>query len=152
MAWPIARAQEPTTDGYVTRKEYEELKTQLLAMKKELDALKKEKGEERVKSHAVADINKEVAPKQENAESQASADMHKEVTTTTTPSVAELEASLLGTTKILIAGWAEGMFEARNGNVSTFSASFNPIFLWEMTPKLLFDSRLEIEPSGGGTN
>src|SRR6266516_1021224 len=78
--------------------------------------------------------------------------MHKEVTTTTTSSVAELEASLLGTTKILIAGWAEGMFEARNGNVSTFSASFNPIFLWELTPKILFDSRLEIEPSGGGTN
>src|SRR6266516_900643 len=78
--------------------------------------------------------------------------MHKEVTTTTTPSVAELEASLLGTTKILIAGWAEGMFEARNGKVSTFSASFNPIFLWELTPKILFDGRLEIEPSGGGTN
>ena len=44
------------------------------------------------------------------------------------------------------------MFEARNGQVSTFSASFNPIFLWELTPKLLFDGRLEIEPSGGGTN
>ncbi len=155
-ACPIARAQEPTTDGYVTRKEYEELRAQMLAMKKELDALKQEKGagpkQESVEGHAVADVHKQVAPKQENAESQARADMHKEVTTTTTPSVAELEASLLGTTKILIAGWAEGMFEARNGNVSTFSASFNPIFLWEMTPKLLFDSRLEIEPSGGGTN
>ena len=39
----MARAQDTTTDGYVTRKEYEELKDQLLAMKKELDALKKEK-------------------------------------------------------------------------------------------------------------
>ena len=46
----------------------------------------------------------------------------------------------------------EGAFEARNGQVSTFSASFNPIFLWELAPKLLLDSRLEIEPSGGGTN
>ena len=44
------------------------------------------------------------------------------------------------------------MFEARNGSVSTFSASLNPIFLWELTPKILFDGRLEIEPSGGGTN
>ncbi len=149
---PVARAQDTTTDGYVTRKEYEELKTQLLAMKKELDALKKEKGQESVKSHAVADVDKEVGPKQENTESQARGDIHKEVTAGGPSSVAELEASLLGTTKILIAGWAEGMFEARNGNVSTFSASFNPIFLWEMTPKLLFDSRLEIEPSGGGTN
>jgi hypothetical protein len=156
LASPVARAQDTATDGYVTRKEYEELKIQMLAMKKELDALKQEKGavskQESVESHAVADVHRQVAPKQENAESQASADMHKEVTTTTTPSAAELEASLLGTTKFLVAGWAEGMFEARNGNVSTFSASFNPIFLWELTPKILFDSRLEIEPSGGGTN
>jgi len=151
----VARAQDTTTDGYVTRKEYEELKTQMLAMKKELDALKQEKGavskQESVQSHAVADVDKEVGPKQENTESQAAGDMHKEVTASG-PSVAELESSLLGTTKILIAGWAEGMYEQRNAQVSTFSASFNPIFLWEMTPKLLFDSRLEIEPSGGGTN
>ena len=39
-ASPVARAQDATTDGYVTRKEYEELKAQLLAMKKELDAIK----------------------------------------------------------------------------------------------------------------
>ena len=43
IASPMTRAQDTTTDGYVTRKEYEELKDQLLAMKKELDALKKEK-------------------------------------------------------------------------------------------------------------
>ena len=43
IASPVGRAQDTTTDGYVTRKEYEELKDQLLAMKKELDALKKEK-------------------------------------------------------------------------------------------------------------
>jgi hypothetical protein len=136
MASPVARAQDPATDGYVTRKEYEELKVQMLAMKKELDALKKERA---------------MAPKQESVERQAVAETHKQVATEAPP-IAEAEGSLLGTTKFLLAGWAEGMFEARNGQVSTFSASFNPIFLWELTPKLLFDSRLEIEPSGGGTN
>jgi hypothetical protein len=136
MASPVARAQDPATDGYVTRKEYEELKAQMLAMKKELEALKK-----------VA------PPKQESAESRAvAADMHKEVAPEAAPPVVESEGPLLGTTKFYLAGWAEGMFEARNGSVSTFSASFNPIFLWELTPKLLFESRLEIEPSGGGTN
>jgi len=134
---PAARAQNATTDGYVTREEYEELKAQMLAMKKELDAIKKEKG---------------AAPKQESAEGQAVADMHKEVAPEAAPPVVEPEGPMLGTTKFYIAGWAEGMFEARNGNVSTFSASFNPIFLWELTPKLLFESRLEIEPSGSGTN
>ncbi len=136
-ASPVARAQDATTDGYVTRKEYEELKAQLLAMKKELDAIKKEKG---------------AVPKQERAEGQAVADTNKEVAPEVAPPVVEPEGPMLGTTKFYIAGWAEGMFEARNGNVSTFSASFNPIFLWELTPKLLFESRLEIEPSGAGTN
>jgi hypothetical protein len=156
IASPAARAQEPTTDGYVTRKEYEELKAQMLAMKKELEALKKEKGEvsrqESAESHAVANVHKEVALKQENAERQAGEEMHKEVTANAAPSVAELEASLLGTTKFLLAGWAEAMYEQRNGQASTFSASFNPLFLWELTPKILFDGRLEIQPSGGGTN
>src|SRR5947209_1254802 len=133
VASPVARAQDATTDGYVTRKEYEELKAQMLAMKKELDAIKKEKG---------------AIPKQESAEGQAIVDMHKEVA----PPVVEPEGPMLGTTKFYLAGWAEGMFEARNGSVSTFSASFNPIFLWELSPKLLFESRLEIEPSGSGTN
>src|SRR6266481_5308398 len=156
IASPVAQAQEPTTDGYVTRKEYEELKAQMLAMKKELEDLKKEKGEvskqERLESHAVADVQKQVAPKQQTAESQVTADTHKEVVPEAAPSLAELEASLLGTTKFLLAGWAEAMYEQRNGRVSTFSASFNPLFLWELTPKILFDGRLEIEPSGGGTN
>ena len=151
-----ARGQDPATDGYVTRKEYEELKDQMLAMKKELDALKKEKGQvskhETAESHAVVDAHKEVAPTPGNSQSTAEADTHKEVASKSVPSLAELEASLFGTTKFLIAGWAEAMYEQRNGQVSTFSASFNPIFLWELTPKLLFDSRLEIEPSGGGTN
>jgi ABC-type taurine transport system substrate-binding protein len=43
IASPVAQAEEPTMDGYVTRKEYEELKAQMLAMKQQLDALKKER-------------------------------------------------------------------------------------------------------------
>jgi hypothetical protein len=136
MASPIAYAEDATTDGYVTRKEYEELKAQMLAMKKKLEALENEKGPAR---------------KQESVEGQAVADVHKQVAPEVPLPLVQPEG-LLGTTKFILAGWAEGMFEARNGSVSTFSASFNPIFLWELTPKILFDGRLEIEPSGGGTN
>jgi hypothetical protein len=153
---PASRAEETPTDGYVTRKEYEELKATMLAMKKELDALKNEKQaasrQEGVETHSVAETHKEVAGRQENIQGESLGATHKEVAAHVGHSVAELEASLFGTTKFLLAGWAEGMFEARNGQVSTFSASFNPIFLWELTPKILFDGRLEIEPSGGGTN
>jgi hypothetical protein len=134
-------AQDAPPDGYVTRREYEELKAQMLAMKKELDAIKKE--------------TEAAAPKEDRVENRAVADVPKQVTPEAPPQVplpAVQPEGLLGTTKFLLAGWADGMFEARNGQVSTFSASFNPIFLWELTSKLLFDSRLEIEPSGSGTN
>ena len=151
MAPAALRGQDEKPDGYVTRKEYEELKTQLLAMKKELDTLKKEREvaprQKDRESQSVAGT----APKRETAEGQAIADVHKQVAPEVTLPVVQPEG-LLGTTKFLLAGWADGMFEARNGQVSTFSASFDPIFLWELTPKILFDSRLEIDPSGGGTN
>src|SRR4029077_5353547 len=147
-----ARAEATTTDGYVTRKEYDELKAQLLAMKKELDVLKKERAGAPKRESSEGQAVASSAPKQEGPEAQTVGDLHKEVTSGVSRPVVESVGSLLGTTKFLLAGWAEGMFEARNGQVSTFSASFNPIFLWELTPKLLFDGRLEIEPSGGGTN
>jgi len=135
------RAEDATPDGYVTRKEYEELKAQLLSMKKELEAIKKQ--------------GENAAPKQHKTEDRSVVDAHKQVAPEAAPEVtipAMQPEGLLGTTRFLLAGWADGMFEARNGNVSTFSASFDPIFLWELTPKILFDSRLEIDPSGGGTN
>jgi hypothetical protein len=160
LASPVVRAQGEATDGYVTRKEYDELKAQMLAMKKELDTIKKEREaaprRESSESQAVAST----ASKQESPQNQTVSDTHKQVTSETAPPRNHREIALpsiqpeglLGTTKFLLAGWAEGMYEQRNGQVSTFSASFNPIFLWELTPKILFDSRLEIEPSGGGTN
>ncbi len=131
----VSRAQSEATDGYVTRKEYEELKAQLVAMKKELDALKKERAvapkQEGRESQAVVDTT----PKQESTEGQPVADVHKQLAPEVPLPLVQPEG-LLGTTKFLLAGWAEGVFEARNGQVSTFSASFNPIFLWELTPKL----------------
>jgi hypothetical protein len=151
-----AHAEEATTDGYVTRKEYDELKAQMLAMKQELDALKKERTgaqkQQNAEDGSLAQSHSEQTASSQSFQGEAVTDMHKQVATEAPPPVVEPEGSLLGTTKFLLAGWAEGMFEARNGNVSTFSASLNPIFLWELTPKILFDGRLEIEPSGGGTN
>src|SRR5205814_820642 len=133
LASPVVRAEEAAGE-YVSRQEYEELKAELLAMKKELAGLKKARHAE---------------PNQESPKSQAAvADSGKVVT----PPAAPLAEPILGTTKFHIGGFGTATFEARNGDVSNFSATFNPIFLWELTPKLLFESRLEIEPSGSGTN
>lgn len=133
-ATPVARAQN-ASDGYVSRKEYEELKAEMLELKNELASIKKEK---------------RGASSQAKASEQIPSEGQKEIAAPA-PAV-ETESPALGTTKFLLTGWAIGMFEARNGSVSNFSASFNPIFLWELDPKILFESRLEIEPSGGGTN
>src|SRR6202051_2364754 len=104
MASPAARAQDATTDGYVTRKEYEELKVQMLAMKKELDALKREREaaqkQGNVEDRAVVQSHKEVAPP-ESSQGQAVADAHKQVATEAPPPVVEAEGSLVGTTKFL---------------------------------------------------
>jgi len=152
VASATAHAEEATTDGYVTRKEYDELKSQMLAMKKELDSLKKER--EPAQKQGNAENRPIVQSHTESAtpESEGVSDVHKQVASEAAPPVAESAESLLGTTKFLLAGWAEAMYEQRNGSASTFSASLNPIFLWELTPKILFDGRLEIEPSGAGTN
>src|ERR1043166_2397933 len=99
LASPVARAEDPKTDGYVTRKEYDELKAQMLVMKKELDALKKERTalrrkrkagprQEHTERAAVAETH-EVAPPQ----GQAAADTHKQVATEVTPPVVEAEGS-----------------------------------------------------------
>ena len=127
-----AHAQDATA-GYVTRQEYEELKAEMLALKKELASIKKEN---RTAAH------------EESAHEQAAADLHKEVLA---PEI-KPEEPAVGTSNFHLAGFGVGTFEARNGSVSNFSATFNPIFLWELSPKLLFESRLEIEPSGSGTN
>ena len=143
----LLQAQNTTPEGYVTRKEYEELKAELLAMKREMDTIKKQAAPKEAQAESPNIVSKAAASHQD----QTLGDSHKQVASDVALPVVQPEG-LLGTTKFLLAGWAEGMFEARNGSVSTFSASFNPIFLWELTPKILFDSRLEIEPSGGGTN
>jgi hypothetical protein len=129
-----ARAEEDTAGGYVTRKEYEELKAELLALKKELAGVKKE-------AHA--------AVGEEKTEDQVAADLHKQVLE---PVVAEQKEAAIGTTNFLLTGFGVGTFEDREGSASNFSASFNPIFLWELSPRLLYEGRLELELSGSGTN
>lgn len=130
---------QPAEGDYVSRKEYEELKQQMLLLKKELDEIKRQNG------MAAKPI---VPPASPVARSGQEA---KETASTRLPDVG-LQDLIPGTSKFHLAGFADATFVSRNGSVSNFSATFNPIFLWELSPKLLFEGRLEIEPSGSGTN
>lgn len=125
------RAQEAPGE-YVSRKEYEELKAEIQVLKKELAGMKEQRRpvpDEEIK-HEQANLPKEVSG----------------------PRVEEEKLPALGTTNFHLAGFGVAMFEDRNGSVPNFSATFNPIFLWELSPKLLFEGRLELELSGSGTN
>src|SRR4026207_480837 len=138
-ACPLVSAEE-TTGDYVSRKEYEELKAELLAMKKELAGLKKSRQAESSSSS-------------ESPNTQAAvAEAGKTVVPPSAPPEAALKESPLGLTNFHIAGWGSATYEARNGNVSDFTVSFNPIFLWLLRAKVLVAGRLGIEPSGSGTN
>src|SRR5438046_4581982 len=106
---PVVRAED-AAGQYVSRQEYEELKAELLAMKKELAGLKKAR-------HAESN--------QESPKSQAAAAESAKVVT---PPSAPLEESILGTTKFHMAGFGTSTFEARNGRVSNFSVNVTHIF------------------------
>ncbi|MBI3874612.1 MAG: c-type cytochrome [Verrucomicrobia bacterium] len=57
-----------------------------------------------------------------------------------------------GTTKMLISGYASAGFNSQNnGGARGFYATFNPIFLWKMSDRLLFEGELEAELEGTGT-
>lgn len=132
-----ARGQNAASSGYVSRKEYDELKQEMLALKKELAAIKKEKT-------AAA---KPAASPAASPAPPAEAPFNQPVTAT-----GSVEDLILGTTKFHIAGYGETTFEAQNHAISSFEASFNPIFLWEMSPKLLFESQIELSLGEGGTD
>src|ERR1700730_7269866 len=91
LASPVVRAEDAAGE-YVSRQEYEELKAELLAMKKELAGLQKARH---------ADSN------QGSPKSQAAvADSDKVVT----PPAAPVEGPTLGTTKFHIGGFGTGTF------------------------------------------
>lgn len=54
-----------------------------------------------------------------------------------------------GSSTFVITGYGTTGFAARRGEDSTFSASFNPIFLWSINPRLLFEGEIEIEVEDG---
>src|SRR4029434_3437168 len=111
----------------------------MLVLKKELACMKKE-------THAAAG--------EEKADDKAAADLHKQVLEPVVeePVVAEQKEPPIGTTNFHIAGFGVGTFEDREGSASNFSVTVDPTFLWQLSPRLLYEGRLELELSGSGTN
>jgi hypothetical protein len=61
--------------------------------------------------------------------------------------------SFPGSTKFLLTGYGSAGFTFQNhGGDKLFSATFNPIFLWKMSDRLLFEGELEAELEGHETH
>ena len=52
-----------------------------------------------------------------------------------------VEENKAGMTKFLITGNASAGFSSLNNDSSNFGATFSPIFLWELSDKLMFESK-----------
>ncbi len=61
--------------------------------------------------------------------------------------------SFPGSTKMLLAGYGSAGFIAQDhGGTRQFNATFNPIFLWKMSDRLLFEGEFEAELEGHDTS
>src|SRR6266480_237999 len=141
-------APSPSSSDYVSRDEYDKLKTEHEAMKQELDALKATVQQmtaraapapaEAVPGKAVSEGKQVVAPAPSEA---ATEELRQEVETLKT----QVKETFPGTTKFLLAGYGTAGFTARSGEDPFFDAAFNAIFLFKMTDRLFVEGELEFE-------
>ncbi|MDB6147620.1 MAG: hypothetical protein JWO45_1284, partial [Spartobacteria bacterium] len=159
----VAGAQDaalsPPVSDYVSRAEYDKLKTEHEALKQEMDALKT----------TVREMAKGMAPAApaEGPSTAVAAEKTpegKQVAAGTTSQAAtdelrqevdalkmQVKETFPGTTKFLVAGYGTGTFEAKSGEDPFFDATFNAFFLWKLTDRLLFEGEVEFEFEDGNT-
>src|SRR5437660_188625 len=141
---PAQKAGSSASD-YVSRAEYDKLKTEHDAMKKELDALK-------TAVRQMANGSAPAAPaegpnpvptstKVAAGAPTATDQLAQEVDTLKT----QVKETFPGTTKFLLAGYGTAGFTARSGEDPFFDAAFNALFLWKLTDRLCFEGEMELE-------
>ncbi|MHB8519653.1 MAG: hypothetical protein ACYDH9_02735 [Limisphaerales bacterium] len=166
-AGSIAYSQDQNaSDKYVTKEEYQKLKQELEALKAQI---------QRQQIPPAAQVNAPAADTQalkakvdqlEKKQAQQQTDndqsldqMDKDLKGW----VQKTKAAIPGSTHMLIGGYGSGTFEATRGGFgpsqapgdaagqaprpgnSFFTATFNPIFLWQITDRLFFEGELELE-------
>src|SRR5205085_3132322 len=140
-------APSPPSSDYVSRDEYDKLKTEHEAMKQELDALKA----------TVQQMTARAAPTPAEAAPGKNVSEGKQVVTVLPEAATEelrqeveslkmrVKETFPGTTTFLLAGYGTAGFTARSGEDPFFDASFNALFLFKMTDRLFFEGEMELE-------
>ena len=147
---PASDAANPAASDYVSRAEYDKLKAEHEAMKKELDALKtavRQMANGTVPAGSREPETPAEAPsggKQVVATTSAAAatdELRQEVETLKT----QVRETFPGSTKFLLAGYGTAGFTAQSGQDPFFDAAFNALFLWKLTDRLFFEGEMELE-------
>jgi hypothetical protein len=152
---PLQAQDAAAPADYVSRAEYDKLKTEHEAMKQELEGLKT----------AVRQMagTAPAAPAEGPAAATKPSEGKQVVTTTAAQTdVAALQAEVdtlktqvketfPGSTKFLLAGYGTAGFTARSGEDPFFDASFNALFLYKLTDRLFFEGEMELEFENGAT-
>jgi mono/diheme cytochrome c family protein len=132
-----AKAGTPQ-DEFVSRAEYERLKSEHDRLRQEFEALKAllKKPESDPQARATQ------TPPQETAEpmEEESEELRNRV-----------ESSAPGSTRHLLTGFASAGFTSRRNEDSAVSANFAPLFLWQMTDRILFEAELDLNLEGSET-
>src|SRR5438874_2352274 len=144
-------ASSPPTTNYVSREEYDKLKTEHEAMKTEHEAMKQELDALKATvQQMTAGAAQPPAPGKTISEGKqvvaappeaATEELRQEVETLKT----KVKETFPGTTKFLLAGYGTAGFTARSGEDPFFDASFNALFLFKMTDRLFFEGEMELE-------
>jgi len=158
LAGSNARSQEQSADtNYVSKAEYLKLKEDHDALKQEMDALKAQMQgllkagaapQTETLSKQVQELQKKDAARQVETD-QALDDIEKNLKDVK----AMAKDSFPGSTKMLVTGYGTAGFIAQDhGGSKLFNATFNPIFLWKLSDRILFEGELEAELEGHDTS
>lgn len=148
---PSCVAETSTAGGYVSRADYEKLRQETAEMKKTIIQMQEQMS---AMSKMQGSILSPVASGPSSSGKQAASQQGAitELQTEVDELKHQVHESFPGSTKFLLAGYGAAGFTAQHGHNPFFSASFNPIFLWKLSDRLLFEGEIELELEGGETS
>lgn len=127
----------PDASKFVTREEYEKVIKRLDTVTSELEKVK----------------TQQAYPAASAKDTDAALE---EVRNTVHDIQDQLKTVQSGSNQFIVTGFGYAMFEDHRGSVSTFSAGVNPLILWKIGDRLIFETEFEVQlnskEDGGGTD
>jgi hypothetical protein len=149
-------APPPPADKYVTREEYNELQKQMATILAELQALKAQapQAADATLQKRIETLEAELQATRKALADRAAEDDQTldELDKRLKAAKEEADAVRPGNTKAFFTGYGFAGYTAKQGESSTFSAGFNPIFLYKLSDRVMFESELEFTLSGDHTD